>query len=155
MILDVRLLYLLHALSTVLIPVKASQGFKPTVAIAQADTFLLASNKELGYTELKNTLDVYEKQKIPVPPKLLVIGESLDEASGLCFVVYKTIEYQLPTISRGIDVLMKLQIILGLPASRLSKLAWIFIEQFIYNTQPVGGYLSVNKLVKYLQNQSE
>ncbi|XP_065078406.1 uncharacterized protein LOC135701518 [Ochlerotatus camptorhynchus] len=153
---DVHLLQLLHVLSTVLVPVKASKGFKPTVTVAQSDTFLLASNIELGRIKLKETLEIYDKQKIPVVPKLIVIGEALETACGVCFVVYKAIEYQLPTITKGIDVLLKLHIVFGLPVSRLSKLVWIFIEKFVYNSEPLqGGYLAVNKLVDYLRNQPQ
>lgn len=143
---------LLHVLHTVLIPVKASKGFKPTIPVAQSDTFLLVNNIELGRIELQKTLEFYDKLKIPAVPKLIVIGEALETASGVCFVVYKAIEYQLPTITKGIDVLMKLQIVLGLPVSRLSKLVWIFIEKFVYNSEQQGGYVAVNKLVDYLQN---
>lgn len=151
---DVRLLLLLHVLNTILIPVKASQGFKPTVSIAQSDTFLLTSSIEAGRIELQKTLDVYEKLKIPVVPKLIVIGESVHTASGVCFVVYKSIQYELSTIVKGVDVLMKLQIVLGLPVSRLSKLVWIFIEKYIYDSEPSqGAYLAVTKLIDYLRSQ--
>lgn len=147
---------LLLVLNTVLIPVKASKGFKPTVAVAQSDTFLLARSIDLGRIELGKTLEIYDRQKIPVAPKLIAIGETVETVSGVCIVAYKGIEYQLPTITKGIDVLLKLQIVLGLPVSRLSKLVWIFIEKFVYNTDPPeGGYLAVNKLLDYLRNQPQ
>ncbi|XP_058466486.1 uncharacterized protein LOC131439463 isoform X1 [Malaya genurostris] len=74
---DIRLLHLLHALSTVLIPVKASKGFKPTISVAQSDTFLLANSRDSGRTKLHDTLQILENLKLPASPKLVVIDESL------------------------------------------------------------------------------
>lgn len=151
---DQRLLHLLLVLHTVLIPVKASKGIKPTVATAQSDTFLLVENKDHALTELAKTIKIYEENKIPIAPKLIVVGNNLATAKGECMVVYKGIIYTLPTIVRGVDVLLKLQIILGLPVSNLSKLVWIFIEKFVYGvSSDHGGYLNINKLSAFLSKK--
>ncbi|XP_021711580.1 uncharacterized protein LOC110679873 [Aedes aegypti] len=149
-----RLLHLLRALNTVLIPVKASTGFKPTVATGQQDTFLLVESKDRALVELDKVVQIYEEQHFSVPPKLIVIGNSLTTAAEECMVAYKDILYILPTIVRGIDVLAKLQIVLGLPVSKYSKLVWVFIEQFVYGVaSDHGGYLCINKLVQFLNAQ--
>ncbi|XP_062535350.1 uncharacterized protein LOC134204557 [Armigeres subalbatus] len=153
---DCRLLNLLLALNTVLIPVKASKGFKPTVATGQAETFLLVDNKDQALTELEKTIQIYEEQRFAIAPKLIVVGENLTAATGECLVVYKDIIYNLPTIVRGVDVLLKLQIVLGLPVAKFSKLVWVFIEQFVYEVPSnYGGYLCINKLIQFLNSQSE
>lgn len=148
---DNRLLHTLLALNTVLLPVKAAKGFKPTVATAQADTFLLVKSKNDAFAELSKVINVYEAQRIPVPPKLIIVGDDLASTTGECMVVYKTIAYKLQSIVRGVDVLVKLRLILDLPVAKLSKLVWVFVEQFVYNVATsTGGYLCVNKLIDYL-----
>ncbi|XP_062550206.1 uncharacterized protein LOC134214947 [Armigeres subalbatus] len=82
---DFRLLNVLLLLNTVLIPVKASKGFKPTVATAQADTFLLAGSREQAQLEIRKVYEVYERQKSPMCPKLIVIGEDLSNTTGFQF----------------------------------------------------------------------
>lgn len=139
-----------------LIPVKAAKGFKPTVTTAQADTFLLVKDKNDALTELDKVIKVYEEQQISVPPKLIVVGNDLASITGECMVVYKSIVYRLQTIVRGVDVLVKLRIVLGLPVAKLSKLVWVFTEQFVYRVpSDHGGYLSVNKLIDFLNKQEE
>ncbi|XP_058447179.1 uncharacterized protein LOC131427739 isoform X2 [Malaya genurostris] len=144
-----------QALNTVLIPVKASKDFKPTVATSQAETFLLAGNKENAFIALSRTLKIYEEYNFPIPPKILIIGNSLDTAVNECMVVYEDIIYTLPTIVRGIDVLLKLHIVLGLLVAKISKLVWIFIEQFVYGVPSEhGGYLAINNLIQFLNSQT-
>lgn len=151
---DYRLLHTLLALNTVLIPVKAAKGFKPTVATAQADTFLLVKSKRDVLAELDKSIKVYEEQQIPIPPKLIVVGDNITSITGECFVIYKSIVYELQSIVRGVDVLVKLRIILGLPVAKLSKLVWIFTEQFVYSVpSDHGEYLCVNKLIDFLKKQ--
>ncbi|XP_058813891.1 uncharacterized protein LOC131677843 [Topomyia yanbarensis] len=149
-----RLLCFLLALNTVLVPVKAAQGFKPTVATAQSDTFLLVVSREKALEEIQKSLLVYEEQRVPIPPKLVVLGENLSSVTGECLVLYKNIEYKLTSIARGNDVLVKLLIVLGLPASKLSKLVWLFIIKYVYRVEPDnGGYLCLSKLIEFLNNQ--
>lgn len=134
-----------------LIPVKAAKGFKPTVATAQADTFLLVKNKSDILPELDKLTRVYEEQNIPIAPKLIIVGDSLDSISGECTIIYKSITYNFQSVVRGVDVLVKLRVILGLPVAKLSKLVWVFTEQFVYGIHTEhGGYLCVNKLITYL-----
>lgn len=134
---------------------KAARDFKPTVPLAQEDTFVLADTKEAGLTKLAALLAVYEKQKIPVPPKLIVQGNSMLDVGGKCWVVYKSLQYELTTVARAIDVILKLQIVLRLPVARCSKLLWIFIEKFVYgSTPPDSEYVAINKLATYLDTET-
>lgn len=143
LIADVRIIHLLKALHTVLILVKAGRNFKPTVPVAQDDTFILAATKESGLTDLSKLLVIYGNQKIPVPPKLIVEGESMLNITGKFWVIYKSLQYKLTSVARGIDVLLKLQLL------------WIFLEKFLYGSSPADGdYLTINKLTTYLDNQN-
>lgn len=151
--LDTRLLNTLLALNTILIPIKAAKGFKPTVATAQGDTYILAENRCEALTKFRNIQTAHDEHGISVCPKLIVLGKSLINTTGECLVVYKNLEYKLDCIARGVDVLMKLHIVLDIPISKISKLVWIFIEKYLYQIEiQHGGYLCVNKLIDYLNN---
>lgn len=116
----------------------------------------MAASKECGLAELTKVLATYEKQNIPVPPKLIVAGESMLNITGKCWVIYKSIQYELTSVARAIDVILKVQIVLRLPVSRCSKLLWIFIEQYLYGSTPADGeYMAINKLITYLDNEKE
>lgn len=148
---DTRVLNLLLALSTVLIPVKAARGFKPTIATAQGDTFVLVKLTDEISTAFRNCQTINDEQGLPSCPKLIVLGESLTTVTGQCFVVYKNLEYSLKSIARGVDVLIKLHLILDTPLSKLSKLIWVFIGQYLYKVESKHGrYLSVNRLIDHL-----
>lgn len=149
---DTKLPVLLHALCTVLAPVRAAKGFKPTIPLAQEDVLIMAETRELALTKFRNDRAINE----PVAPKLIVVGSDLSAATGECMVIYKTIEYTCPKIARGIDVLVKLRMLLGLPYPPTSKLVWMFIEQFVYGVNPVGGgYMVINKLIDYLEPEKK
>lgn len=141
---------------TVLAPVRATKGFKPTIPLAQEDIFLLAETRDLALAELQKDLDGKAGQQEPISPKLIVLGSDLSTIDGKCIIIYKTIEYTCPKIVRGIDVLTKLRIILGLPYPVATKLVWMFIEQFVYGVNPVGGgYMVINKLIDYLEPKAK
>lgn len=115
---------------------------------------MLVQSKEHALVELEKTINIYEEQNIAIAPKLIVFGNDLATARGECMVVYKSVMYTLPTIVRGLDVLVKLHTILGLPFAKFSKLVWIFIEQFVYGIPSNhGGYLCINKLTQFLNSE--
>lgn len=149
-LLDCRLLDVLLVLNTVLLPVKASSRYKPTVATAQADTFLVAPNREEALIAVKNIYDVYEKQGFPLCPKLVVFGENHHNFRG-CMIVYKSLAYEFSTVARAIDVAIKLHLVLGLPFSKTSKLVWVFITKYLYGVEPNRGYLCIDKIINFLQ----
>lgn len=149
------MLNVLLILSTVLIPVKASQGFKPTVATAQADTFIRALNVQEAYTAVQKLYEVYDKQKSPACPKLVIIDENTRSAAVRYAVVYKAVVYEFTSAARAVDALIKLHLVLGLPFSKISKLVWIFVEKLMYSTETdYGGYLSVHRLINYIQQHN-
>ncbi|XP_065085549.1 uncharacterized protein LOC135707613 [Ochlerotatus camptorhynchus] len=151
---DSRLLNVLLVLNTVLLPVKASKGFKPTVATAQSDTFVVAPNREEALIAVQKLYDVYDKQEFPLCPKLAIIGENSCKIQGGCMVVYKSLVYDFSSVARAIDVIIKLHLVLGLPFSKTSKLVWVFIEKYLYGIETDRGYLCINKLISYIQEHN-
>lgn len=151
---ETRLLAVLRALSTVLTPVKAANGFKPTIATAQSDTFLLVKDKAEALVELdKLKIAWAEQDKFPTL-QLIVLGNDNLITSGECIVAYENLCYTLPTVVRGVDVYIKLSIVLGLPISKVSKLVWTFILQFVYGVDKLSSYVSIKNLIAYIESCS-
>lgn len=136
-----------------LIPVKAAKGFKPTVATAQNETFWLCLDGNAAQSKLEAERSLWNKQAEPEIPKLIVFGASLETVSPTCFVTYKDIGYKLSSISRGVDVLLKLILVFHLPVSKISKLVWLFIQQFVYGVNADYTYVNVTKLTEYLDKK--
>lgn len=135
-----------RALCTVLAPVKAAKGFKPTIPLAQDEVFLLVSSREQALTELRS--------QPSAAPKIAIIGLDLPDVTGECIVVYKSLEYSCSEIARGIDIVVKLRAVLGLPYPAAAKLVWLFIERFFYGLTPIGSsYMAINKLIGYLERE--
>ncbi|XP_058461877.1 uncharacterized protein LOC131436914 [Malaya genurostris] len=147
--LDTRLLAALRGLSAVLIPVKAANGFKPTIATAQSDTFCIVKSKEEVFENLKKTNSVLQNETGVL--KLFILGENLF-AVGECVIVFGDNHYVLPNVVRGLDVFVKIALVLGLPTSKVSKLIWEFVLKFIYNTDKTINYVSVKKLIKFIES---
>lgn len=144
--LDTMLPVLLRALCTVLAPVKAAQGFKPTIPLAQDEIFQLAGSREQALADLRS--------QPTAAPKFAIIGLDLPDVTGECIVVHKGLEYRCTEVSRGIDVIVKLRAVLGLPYPAATKLVWLFIERFIYGLNPIGSsYMAINKLIGYLERE--
>lgn len=140
----------LLGLNTVLIPVKAGKGFKPTVITAQNDTFWLCADENVARSKLEAERLIWDQLGWPEIPKLIIFGTSIETVSPVCLVTYKNIEYKLPSVSRGLDVLVKLTLVFNLPVSKISKLLWLFIQQFVYEVDVPYSYANVTKLIEYL-----
>lgn len=149
--LDTRLLAVLRGLSTVLIPVKAANGFKPTIATAQSDTFLMVKTKEEAYEELEKLRNTWAEQGGAITPKLIVLGENTVIAFGECIVAYGNVHYTLPSITRGIDVYIKLCVVLGLTPSKVSKLIWDFILKYVYSIGK-ATYVATKKVIAFIES---
>lgn len=150
---DARLCATLLGLNTVLIPVKAARGFKPTVATAQNDTFWLCVDENAARSKLEAEQALCNRQGEPEIPRLIVLGTSIETVSSSCFVIYKDIGYKLSSISRGVDVLLKLILVFDLPVSKISKLVWLFIRQFVYGVNADYLYVNIAKLTDYLDKK--
>lgn len=147
---------MLRALCTVLAPVRSAKGFKATIPLAQEDIFLLAETRDSVLAKLQDDIVVTAHQQDSTSPKLIVLGSDISSVTGKCIVIYKTIEYTCPKITRGIDVFVKLRILLDLPYPPISKLVWMFIEQHVYGIKPVGGgYMVINKLIDHLEHKEK
>lgn len=145
-----RLPAVLLGLNTVLIPVKAAAGFKPTITTAQDDTFLFCKTNEDVNVALDKLRALWDEQGTPATAKLVILGEDYRHVSGNCLVVYKDLRYNLPNIARGIDVLIKLTVVLGLPISKISTLVWLFVQKHVYEIECTNTYVCIAKLSEYL-----
>lgn len=137
-------------LNTVLIPVKAASGFKPTIATAQDDTLLFCKTSDDAKLALDNLQANWDEQGGSAIPKLVVFGTDYTNVTGNCMVAYKHLRYNLPSIARGIDVLIKLTVVLGLPTSKVSKLVWLFVKKHVYELDCTNTYVCITKLSGYL-----
>ena len=102
---------------------------------------MLTDSREQALTELRN-----EPSAVP---KLVIIGTNLTDVTGECIVVYKNLEYSCARITRGIDIVVKLRAVLGLPYPAACKLVWIFIDRFLYGLNG-SSYMAINKLIGFL-----
>ncbi|KXJ67902.1 hypothetical protein RP20_CCG007871 [Aedes albopictus] len=147
---DFRLPAVLLGLNTVLIPVKTASGFKPTIATAQDDTLLFCKTSDDAKLALDNLQANWDEQGGSAIPKLVVFGTDYTNVTGNCMVAYKHLRYNLPSIARGIDVLIKLTVVLGLPTSKVSKLVWLFVKKHVYELDCTNTYVCITKLSGYL-----
>lgn len=149
--LDSRIPAILLALHTVLIPVKVGSGFKPTIATAQADTVLFCENLD----EARNTYNNLTAEETINSPRFAVLAKDFSTPCTGCLVLYKNLEYRLPTVTRGVDVFIKCLHVLGLPVSKISKLVWIFVSQHFYGIRSSNTYVNIVKLQQYLGKTKE
>lgn len=132
---------------------KAAAGFKPTIATSQADTVLFSTNVDEAREKYNQIVLDCVETGADIPPKLIVFAEGYSSTNNGCMVVYKGLEYQLSSISRGVDVLIKLSAVLGLNISKVSKLVWIFIREHLYNIKSKHAYANIDRLQQYLKTQ--
>lgn len=154
-ILDTRLCILLLSLNCVLHPLKVTKDYKPTVINGQDDTIIFAETEADAETKLSDFYQRYQDLAIPVTPKLVFFGKPT-ELLGI-FRVYHSLDhgstyYTLSSVSQAIDVYMKLTVVLGLKHSKISKLVWVFIAQYVYQLKPAERYVGVDKLKEYLED---
>ncbi|XP_062557171.1 uncharacterized protein LOC134222036 [Armigeres subalbatus] len=110
---DVKLCALLLGLSTVLPPLIVGRRFKPTIYMAQHDTILFVESIEEITAKVQETYASYAERKIAVVPKLVVLGTGIDNIEGRFFVCFSDVCYELPSIARATDVLIKLSVVFG------------------------------------------
>lgn len=146
------MLAVLKALHTVLIPVKAANGFKPTIATAQDHMFYMAKTIEEALEELER-LNISEYEG-PNTPKIIALGNNIESASGVCIVAFGNTQYKLPSVARAIDVYVKITTVFKLPPSKISKLIWEFILKFVYSNEKTSAYVSVKKLISFIETCS-
>ncbi|XP_058814155.1 uncharacterized protein LOC131678034 [Topomyia yanbarensis] len=149
---DKKTCALLLALSTVLSPISVASRFKPTILVGQEDT-LIFNSKEQAESKIKETYRSYAELNLPIIPKLVVVGENLDQLQGTFIVWYDDLYYELPSASRAVDVLIKLTAVFGLPFSKISKLVWHFISGYIYGIEQRESYAAINRLQTYLEER--
>lgn len=152
---DARIPAVLLVLSTVLIPVKAASGFKPTIATAQADTVLFETNINQAQENYHQAVVDSEQNGNPIFPKLVVFAEHVSSPNNGCMVVYKHLQYKLNNISRGVDVFHKLTTVLKIPVSKISKLVWIFIGHYFYGIPNKNTYRNIEKLFEFLKKEQQ
>lgn len=146
-----KLCALLLGLSTVLPPLIVGRRFKPTIYMAQQDTIIFVESVDQIALKIQETYASYAERKIPLVPKLVVVGTGIDNIQGRFFVCFQDVRYELKSLARATDVLIKLTVVFGLPFSKVSKLIWHFIASSAYGIARPESYMTVNRLNTYLQ----
>lgn len=147
---DTKICAFLLALNTVLPPIAAGYRYKPTVSVAQEDTIVFARSVEDAHSKVQTIYSAYAERSLPVIPKLVVLGDNLNNLLGRFFVYYGDIHYELPSAARATDVIIKFTAVLGLPYSKLSKLVWYSIGDIVYNIDHRERYASCVKFRNYM-----
>lgn len=154
-VLDVKYCALLLGLNTILPPIPAGSRFKPTICVAQEDTIIFAECLEDAYNKVQNTYQNYADRNLPEVPKLVVLGNDLNDIRGRFLVHFKDFNYELTSAARAIDVIIKTTAVLGLPFSKVSKLLWHFLSSEVYGIPERESYASINKLRNYLRSKEQ
>ena len=103
-----QIIALLLALNTVLPPIAAGIRFKPTIIVGQEDTALFEDTEDNIETKLASVFDGYRERNLPVVPKLICLGTSIDHLTGRFFVCYPPLRYAVTSARGAIDILVKL-----------------------------------------------
>ncbi|XP_058445907.1 uncharacterized protein LOC131427040 [Malaya genurostris] len=148
--LDARMIALLLVLNTVLPPIHAGSRFKPTIYVAQEDTIVFVNKEDEIKSKIDSIYAAYAERNQPIVPKLVVLGEDIDTISGRFFVCYEEVCYELPSVSRATDVLIKLTAVFGLPFSKCSRLVWHFISEVAYGIKHPESYANINRIKTFL-----
>ncbi|XP_062563830.1 uncharacterized protein LOC134226806 [Armigeres subalbatus] len=123
--------------------------------MAQHDTILFVESIEEITAKVQETYASYAERKIAVVPKLVVLGTGIDNIEGRFFVCFSDVCYELPSIARATDVLIKLSVVFGLPYSKVSKLIWHFIANSAYGIERPESYVTIIRLKAYLEATKE
>lgn len=131
-------------------PIAAGSRYKPTICEAQEDTIIFAESLADAQIKIENVYSLYQERNLPLVPKLIAIGTGISQIDGPFYVWHSDICYELNTAARATDALLKLSAVLGLPFSKISKLAWHFISSYAYVIHQRESYAAINRLKKFL-----
>lgn len=134
-------------------PLKVTKDYRPTVINGQNDTIIFVTSDADADTKLS---DLYKRYKVSIPlvPKLVIYGKPTD-LLGTFRVYHDSTIYSLSSVRLAIDVYIKLTNVLGLKHSKISKLVWVFIAQYIYQLKSAERYASIDKFIRYLEAAKE
>ncbi|XP_062550319.1 uncharacterized protein LOC134215089 [Armigeres subalbatus] len=133
-------------------PTKVTRTFKPSVLFAQEEIISFAETDEQVYEKVKALNAINSRYGIPSIARIVVRGKDLTLLAGIFEVHYNETIYKLDSAAKAIDVLVKLNSVLGLPFSRISGLVWNFICSFVYDLQIPEQYESIIKIKRYLDS---
>lgn len=129
-------------------PCKTTKTFKPAILTAQQDVLLFASSIDEAKTAIRDLFKGYTDHKIPVHPKLVVIGNNYQSFTGDYYVIYNQIEYNVKTLARAVDIVVKMCNIFKLPFSKISKLVWFSLEEILYDIRAPAQYKAIESIKK-------
>ncbi|XP_058833277.1 uncharacterized protein LOC131691095 [Topomyia yanbarensis] len=114
---DSQISTLLLLLNSILRPTKVKKDFKPTILFAQEDTIIFVESDSDSRSKVDAVYSVYETWSAPSIVKLVFLAPNTLTLSGRYYVVYKHLIYQVDSVARAIDVLVK-----------MTHLGWSFHE---------------------------
>ncbi|XP_053687806.1 uncharacterized protein LOC128737233 [Sabethes cyaneus] len=129
----------------ILKPVRASNKKLPTILQAQIDVCRIFDTQQEYKKALCDLREEFTFNNQSLSPRICVIGKPNSFESY--FVVTKSLEYQLPSFLRCLDVVLKLKTILGFEYPESCEIFWCFISRFFYNID----YMRKSKNTQLLQ----
>ncbi|XP_053698349.1 uncharacterized protein LOC128745332 [Sabethes cyaneus] len=129
----------------ILKPVRASNKKLPTILQAQIDVCRIFDTQQEYKKALCDLREEFTSNNQSLSPRICVIGKPNSFESY--FVVTKSLEYQLPSFLRCLDVVLKLKTILGFEYPESCEIFWCFISRFFYNID----YMRKSKNTQLLQ----
>lgn len=137
-------------LNSVLHPQRTSQKHKPTIADAQSDFLLHVRSINDLQPKLDKLRADFATEKKKMQPKIIVIGQELQDLKEF-YVFCDGVKYKLCTFTKCLDVIIKLFYVYQMEYSHVSKLVWIFLEQFFFYFKS-EKYSEVSNLIHKLKN---
>ncbi|XP_058821061.1 uncharacterized protein LOC131683247 isoform X2 [Topomyia yanbarensis] len=151
---DSKICSILILLNNHLRPTKITKTFKPTILVAQEDTVLFVETETEIEKKLQNTYANYANWNFTQIAKLVFVGSGAANLSGKFFVCYDDLSYQVETVERAIDVLIKFNTVFELEYSRVNRMLWNFLCRYLYKIPCQATYASVDSVIAKLSENN-
>lgn len=135
-------------LNNILKPTRVNKTFLPTIQVAQEDTILFVDSRESISQRISSVYSTYATMDAPAIPKLIFTGHDSLHLNGEFFVGFHDIVYQLDSVERAVDVVIKITQTFGLEFSKLNRKVWNFLGRYLYKLNHLAEYPSVNELIR-------
>lgn len=137
-------------LHTLLPPPRLNRKYKPTISDSQEDFMIHVTTINDIHQKIGQCRDTCLRRGIKMQPRILVVGQTLKQLSDF-YVFCDGVKYKLPTFTKALDICVKLMFVFNLQYPTISKLVWIFIQEYIYQIPSEVIYPVIRNLIKQLE----
>lgn len=135
-------------------PPRINKVKKPTIADSQQDFALHILNINNLESAIENMIAEHRQNNQPIQPKLIVVGADSSTLQEF-YVFFNNIKYKFPTFRKALDVVIKLMFVFNLEYPIVSKLVWLFIQEYFYEIPNSMIYPKVKNWVKKFSKNLE